>query len=490
MGIQSLRSGLAVQRAKKYALQIVQAVYFMHCHGYCHLDLSLENVVWDKERDCMKLCDFGLCRRLNADNSNFEAATIRPGKKGYMAPEIYAYQRFDGQKADCFSLGVIIFILLTGFPPFTTPNASDKCFQYMYYGKMEWLLKQWKLHEIIDQNARNLLSKILCHPKKRISIKDILEHPWFDGMDTPKNIVNDNDSSSEGVISPILILKESTGKKKRKSIVKKKRNKHQREKEKEREKRIKIKKNTNTKKVGINSTKSRSKSICLSSSETLLSEFGATVSSNDDKDNIRKKMRSKSLTQYSPIHHSFIEEMERYKDNICTPQTRHGSISSIRSQSNHQKNIECVTIKDQREESPVSTLSNQSNSDHADNDDHKQHKNKNKNIANLRQHLNETQLITMSKQQNNGNFTPKESESDNYCDDRKEGDDETYPMHSIYHERNSQDSQHSNHSELDFDHNTPQNIKNIEHHNNSNKSPAPQTTLNFNNNNNDNHPPV
>merc|ERR1712154_353529 len=273
-----------------------------------------------------------------------------------------------------------------------------------------------KLHEIIDQNARNLLSKILCHPKKRISIKDIVENPWFDGMDTPKNIVNDNDSSSEGVISPILILKESTGKKKRKSIVKKKRNKHQREKEKEREKRIKIKKNTNTKK------------------------------------------------------------------------TRHGSTSSIRSQSNHQKNIECVTIKDQREESPVSTLSNQSNSDHADNDDHKQHKNKNKNIANLRQHLNETQLITMSKQQNNGNFTPKESESDNYCDDRKEGDDETYPMHSIYHERNSQDSQHSNHSELDFDHNTPQNIKNIEHHNNSNKSPAPQTTLNFNNNNNDNHP--
>merc|ERR1712154_193950 len=113
-------------------------------------------------------------------NEPFNAATIRPGKKGYMAPEIYAYQRFNGEKADVFSLGVLIFILLTGFPPFNTPNASDKCFQYIYYGKLEWLLKQWKLNEIIDEECRDLLGKIFCHPKKRITIKEMLKHPWFD----------------------------------------------------------------------------------------------------------------------------------------------------------------------------------------------------------------------------------------------------------------------------------------------------------------------
>eukprot|EP01083_Nonionella_stella_P197548 726223_1 len=74
----------------------------MHCNGYCHLDLSLENVLWDKKNDLVKICDFGLARNL--------------------APEMYAYQRFNREKADVFSLGVH---RLTGFPPFTTPNASD-----------------------------------------------------------------------------------------------------------------------------------------------------------------------------------------------------------------------------------------------------------------------------------------------------------------------------------------------------------------------------
>ena len=96
-----------------------------------------------------------------------------------MAPEIYAYQKFDGAKADVFSLGVLIFILLTGFPPFTTPNASDKCFQLMYYGKLEWLLAQWKLNDTISADCRSLLGRIFCHPKKRIALRDMLQHPWL-----------------------------------------------------------------------------------------------------------------------------------------------------------------------------------------------------------------------------------------------------------------------------------------------------------------------
>eukprot|EP00484_Ammonia_sp_Unknown_P006974 CAMPEP_0197076588 /NCGR_PEP_ID=MMETSP1384-20130603/212189_1 /TAXON_ID=29189 /ORGANISM="Ammonia sp." /LENGTH=783 /DNA_ID=CAMNT_0042515447 /DNA_START=240 /DNA_END=2591 /DNA_ORIENTATION=- len=179
--LQNLRCGLANEQAIKYTVQLAKAVYFMHENGYCHLDLSLENVLLDKKKDVVKICDFGLCRRFpNGDSSAlFPAATIRPGKKGYMAPEVYAYQRFNGEKADVFSLGVLIFILLTGFPPFTTPNASDKCFQYMYYGKLEWLLKQWKLNDIINAQCRDLLSKIFCHPKKRITVKEMLQHPWL-----------------------------------------------------------------------------------------------------------------------------------------------------------------------------------------------------------------------------------------------------------------------------------------------------------------------
>ena len=85
--IQNLRSGINNQRARKYSIQLTKAVYFMHKNGFCHLDISLENVLWDKKTDQVKICDFGLARKFpNYDiNASFNAATIRPGKKGYMA---------------------------------------------------------------------------------------------------------------------------------------------------------------------------------------------------------------------------------------------------------------------------------------------------------------------------------------------------------------------------------------------------------------------
>ena len=82
--LQNLGNGVGAHRAKQYAIQLTKAVHFMHSNGYCHLDISLENVLWDKKTDTVKLCDFGLCRRFpNGDvSAMFNAATIRPGKKG------------------------------------------------------------------------------------------------------------------------------------------------------------------------------------------------------------------------------------------------------------------------------------------------------------------------------------------------------------------------------------------------------------------------
>eukprot|EP01084_Bolivina_argentea_P248636 415950_1 len=176
--IQNLGTGLGNNRAKKYFIQLTKAVYFMHKMGFCHLDLSLENVLLDKRNDIVKICDFGLSRRYDI-NEYFPPSTVRPGKKGYMAPEIYSYRQFNGEKADVFSLGVIIFILLTGFPPFSTPNARDKCFQFIYYGKLEWLFKKWNLNDIISCECRDLLSKIFCPSKTRIRIREMLQHPYL-----------------------------------------------------------------------------------------------------------------------------------------------------------------------------------------------------------------------------------------------------------------------------------------------------------------------
>lgn len=196
--LQQMKCGLGNDRAVKYAKHITKAVQIMHQNNICHLDLSLENLLFDKENDCIKICglyfcfvcfihtivckfviDFGLSRRIC--KGLFESASIRPGKKSYMAPEIYSYQRFDGRKADVFSLGVIFFILLTGFPPFNEPQATDQCFRHMFYDrKLKWLCTEWKLiPNVLNNDFIDLLSKIFITAKNRISIEDILDHPWM-----------------------------------------------------------------------------------------------------------------------------------------------------------------------------------------------------------------------------------------------------------------------------------------------------------------------
>merc|ERR1712003_513485 len=157
--------------------------------------------------------------------------------------------------------GVLIFILLTGFPPFTTPNASDKCFQFMYYGKLEWLLKQWKLNEIIDSECRDLLSKIFCHPKKRISIKQMLEHEWMnqnmcdveEEMAQYKRVTDDDQSSEE---------RSESAEKKKEEMIESEMNKRRKSKE------IKTKKKKKSKKKKRSNYKKDQVS-------TILAQFGA-----------------------------------------------------------------------------------------------------------------------------------------------------------------------------------------------------------------------
>eukprot|EP01083_Nonionella_stella_P044903 120795_1 len=471
--IQNLRTGIDAPRAKRYAIQLTKAVYFMHCNGYCHLDLSLENVLWDKKNDLLKICDFGLARSFphHDVNAMFQAATIRPGKKGYMAPEIYAYQRFNGEKADVFSLGVIIFILLTGFPPFTTPNASDKCFQYMYYGKLEWLLKQWKLNDIIDAECRVLLSKIFCHPKKRIGIKQVLESAWLDqnmeDIDLEMTSYTKHETTTQE--TPHVDEVENTlqhttkevkegivDKKKRKSVprlVKKKRKKSKKTTQHSSNTSHKVSNPTRIAKKQRERGKSKSIAhiqmahvLLNESSTTLLSDTAATVSikgRNGDDAGKSRRTRSKSLSYSHHHHHSSYSFMNDLK---------------LLKQTKTNKSMNTHNVQQIRRDSVCSASSN-SGRDSEESQDHKQqtkkqcktHANETRgsrthraHTANMREHeaLNQTQLITQ-KYGNNGNFTPH-NENDSYFDnDRKEGDDETYP----YHEHNEAHERQSVHIE-------------------------------------------
>lgn len=111
-----LKNGALPERiAKKLFLQLLDAVEHLHLKlKIAHLDIKLENIlIGDNFK--LKLCDFGFIEDLS------NRILKRSGTDGYRAPEVYHYNNegFEGDKADIFALGVVLFIMIFGMPPFS-----------------------------------------------------------------------------------------------------------------------------------------------------------------------------------------------------------------------------------------------------------------------------------------------------------------------------------------------------------------------------------
>ena len=106
--------------------QLCCAVEALHTAGYSHLDLKLENILVGRDNQ-IRLCDFGFAQ------PTWKPVTKVYGTEGYMAPEIIDSDRttnnYDGVKADIFSLGVILYILCFGRPPFARAHSSDRFYK-------------------------------------------------------------------------------------------------------------------------------------------------------------------------------------------------------------------------------------------------------------------------------------------------------------------------------------------------------------------------
>lgn len=103
------------------------------------------------------------------------------GKAFYMAPEIYRNDTpYNGFFSDVWSLGVMLFILVTGAPPFERPDLADPRFQMIARGKLSGMLDSWGMSHI-SPGVRNLLSRMLVanDPGKRIRLEDISTHQWI-----------------------------------------------------------------------------------------------------------------------------------------------------------------------------------------------------------------------------------------------------------------------------------------------------------------------
>lgn len=109
------------------------------------------------------------------------------GKHNYMSPEIAANsEAFDGFAIDLWAAGVILYIMLTGFPPYDQANRTDQRFELIVTGRLMEQLKNWDI--CLTDEAGDLMQKMLqLHPKNRLTLKQVLKHPWVtnDNVEVP-----------------------------------------------------------------------------------------------------------------------------------------------------------------------------------------------------------------------------------------------------------------------------------------------------------------
>ncbi|XP_074556273.1 CBL-interacting serine/threonine-protein kinase 5-like [Curcuma longa] len=164
------RGRLPEDQALRYFHQLISAVDFCHSHGVFHRDLKPENLLLDRRGD-LKISDFGLSalpEQLRHDG----LLHTQCGTPSYVAPEVLRRRGYDGAKADLWSCGVILFVLLAGFLPFQDESLTK---MYQKVLKANYQIPPW-----FSGDARRLVSRLLVvNPDKRISIPAILQDPWF-----------------------------------------------------------------------------------------------------------------------------------------------------------------------------------------------------------------------------------------------------------------------------------------------------------------------
>lgn len=105
------------------------------------------------------------------------------GKHNYMSPEVFANaDSFDGFAIDLWAAGVILYIMLTGFPPYDQANRTDQRFELIVHGRLVEQLQKWGI--FLSDDAGDLMQKMLqLDPKKRLTLAQVLEHPWVTNHD-------------------------------------------------------------------------------------------------------------------------------------------------------------------------------------------------------------------------------------------------------------------------------------------------------------------
>ncbi|XP_007665603.1 calcium/calmodulin-dependent protein kinase type 1 isoform X2 [Ornithorhynchus anatinus] len=161
--------------ASRLIRQVLDAVKYLHDMGIVHRDLKPENLLYYslEEDSKIMISDFGLSKM----ESSGSVLSTACGTPGYVAPEVLAQKPYS-KAVDCWSIGVIAYILLCGYPPFYDENDA-KLFEQILKAEYEFDSPYW---DAISDSAKDFIQHLMeKDPGKRFTCEQALQHPWIAG---------------------------------------------------------------------------------------------------------------------------------------------------------------------------------------------------------------------------------------------------------------------------------------------------------------------
>lgn len=228
------RGHLTEREAGLVIQAIAKALDFLHSKGIAHRDLKPDNILCEKRDDVVpiRICDFDLASGIPVSSEKDSCKTpelLTPvGSAEYMAPEVvdaWVGESFSyDKKCDLWSLGIILYIMLCGYPPFygqcgddcgwergeNCSSCQEMLFTSIQDGFYEFPDSEWST---VSEDAKDLIRHLLVRePRKRYSAQEVLEHPWVrcppasTPLATPRILVRNNstkdlESFAEAAIS-------------------------------------------------------------------------------------------------------------------------------------------------------------------------------------------------------------------------------------------------------------------------------------------------
>ena len=181
-----------IERHAKYIFKkILLGVQALHRAGYCHRNLKLQNILLDHNYN-PKISCFIFVTKFQQNNQPIMLNDF-VGTMNYASPQIFSHNPYNGEKADIFSLGVILFILVTGILGFSKASKQDLYYRFIM---LRFINKYWNtLNDHLANSDINLsdefkdlyISMVQYNENDRPNIEQILNHHWFDEINNLNN---------------------------------------------------------------------------------------------------------------------------------------------------------------------------------------------------------------------------------------------------------------------------------------------------------------